>query len=81
MENQQAFDMICKALENITSGLSENVTLESHLTEDDIIDSLDAMNLLFELETLFGGKLNGIDEAFEDFSVTNLISVIEKDIK
>ncbi len=76
MTRDEAFDLIKQALEATTTGLSEKVTLTSDLIKDDIVDSLDSMNFLFELETLLNKKLTAIDETFDDFRVERLIDIV-----
>ncbi|MCB1516173.1 MAG: hypothetical protein KDJ19_00945 [Hyphomicrobiaceae bacterium] len=79
MTQDEAFDLIKKALDETSAGLSEKVTMDTHLTEDEIIDSLDSMNFLFELEQLLGHKIEEIDETFDDFRIKRLIELISSD--
>lgn len=76
MNKDEALELIKKALEATSEGSSAEVTMDTHLTEDDVLDSLDAMNMLFELEQLFGKKLEAIDETFEDFRVATLVDIL-----
>ncbi len=70
---QEAFEKIKSALDMTTPGLSEKVTQETDLIKDDILDSLDLMNFMFELEELHGSKLEQVTETFDDYRVTTLI--------
>ncbi|MCB9992215.1 MAG: acyl carrier protein [Hyphomicrobiaceae bacterium] len=76
MTENEAFELIKKALDETAAGLSAKVTMDSHLTKDEIVDSLDSMNFLFELEQLLGHKIEAIDETFDDFRVKRLIELI-----
>ena len=78
MTEAQAFAMIQAALENTAKGLSSKVSMETHLTEDKVIDSLDSMNFLFELEGMVGHKLEAIDETFDDFRVRRLVEILRE---
>lgn len=76
MNRAEALSMVKQALDNVSPGLSESVTEETHLTNEDIVDSLDAMNFLFELETLNGQKIAAVDDAFENFQVSNIMDIL-----
>lgn len=76
MTTDEAFELIKKALEETSAGLSEKVDLSTDLIKDGVVDSLDSMNFLFELETLNGGQLVAIDETFDDFRVETLIKIL-----
>lgn len=69
----EAFAKIKEALDMTTPGLSEKVTMETHLIEADILDSLDLMNFMFELEELHGSKIEEISETFDDYRVSTLV--------
>jgi acyl carrier protein len=68
-----AFDKIKAALDLTSPGLSQKVTMETHLVEEDILDSLDLMNFMFELEELHGSKIEEISETFDDYRVATLV--------
>lgn len=72
-----AYAIIIQSLEKASPGASKKVTVDSHLINDEIIDSLDSMSFLFELEELLGKKLDEIDESFSDFRVRRLIEIVE----
>lgn len=78
MDNNAALELIKQALEATAPGKSANITLETDLVKDGVVDSLDSMNFLFELETLHGAKLEEIDETFDDFRVARLIEMLTK---
>ena len=71
-----AYASIIQALEKTSPGLSEKVSMDTHLVNDGIVDSLDSMSFLFELEQILGKKLNEIDETFDDFRVSRLVEII-----
>lgn len=73
MTETEAFEKIKEALDMTTPGLSEKVSMDSNLVEDDILDSLDLMNFMFELEELNGSKLEQVTETFDDYRVKTLI--------
>jgi acyl carrier protein len=75
-----------QALEHIRSALAETVPAQpssigekTDLISEQIIDSLDTMNFLFQLEKRLGKKLPSIDEDYSDFRVGALIDVVVKD--
>lgn len=78
MTEDEALGHIKNALDATMAGLSEKVSVDSHLTDDGIIDSLDSMNFLFELETVLGKKLTAIDEQFNDFRVKKLVEIVRE---
>tara|TARA_R110000796_G_scaffold68309_11_gene156484 strand:- start:7297 stop:7533 length:237 start_codon:yes stop_codon:yes gene_type:complete len=77
MTNDEAFELIKKALDEVSEGASESLTMDTHLLEDDILDSLDAMSFMFELEKMLGKSL-AVDEEFSDFKITTLIDLMQK---
>lgn len=66
MTQDEALSMIKEAVNIASSGAGDKITIETHLSEEDILDSLDLMTFLFELEGLYGKSIPGIDERFED---------------
>lgn len=76
MTNDEALSMIREALNIVSPGVGEKVTLETDLKEDEVLDSLDRMNFLFELEDLHGSKLEQITDTFEDFRVSTLVGFL-----
>lgn len=79
MTQENAFDLIRKAANEVADGAGDRLTMESHLLEDDVFDSLDLMNFMFELEELLGRKIEEVTEDFTDFRVKALIGFITKD--
>ncbi len=77
MTNDEAFELIKKALDEVSEWASESLTMDTHLLEDDILDSLDAMSFMFELEKMLGKSL-AVDEEFSDFKITTLIDLMQK---
>lgn len=76
MNNDEALVLIKKAIEAVEPGAGENVSVETHLVEDKVLDSLAVMNFLFELENLMGGDIEEIDEEFTDFRVEKIIEIL-----
>lgn len=79
MTDADALAMIREALNTVTPGSGDKVTPETDLQKDEILDSLDLMNFLFELEQLHGSKIEEIDEEFDDYRVSTLIGFLKKD--
>lgn len=76
MTEAEALDMIKKALEIVSPGSAEKVTPETELQQDEILDSLDLMNFMFELEHLKGSKIEQVTETFEDYRVSTLMGFL-----
>jgi len=53
------------------------ISLDSDLIKDKILDSLEAINFLFELENNFSEIIVEIDDDYNDFSVKSLINLIK----
>lgn len=75
MENK--IKIIKECINLVKPGLENDITLDSDLIKDQILDSLEAINFLFELENNFSDKINKIDDDFSDFSVRALIKLIK----
>lgn len=78
MTRDEAFSMIKNALDAVEPGKSEGVAEDTHLVEDNILDSLDAMSFLFELEGLHGSSFKEINDTFTDFRVSVILDILEK---
>ena len=76
MTREEAYTLIRAALEEVAPEAATKLTEASHLLEDDLLDSLDSMNFLFEIEDRLGRKLKAIDEEFSDFRVSRLLEII-----
>lgn len=76
MTNDEALAMIKTALNEVSSGAGDKVDMDTHLVEDEVLDSLDVMNFLFELEQAKGAQIEGIDESFEDFRVSRIVELM-----
>lgn len=76
MTNEEALELIKKSAEAVVPGAAEDIKATTDLKEDDVLDSLDLMNFLFELETEIGGKIASIDESYDDFRVSKLIELL-----
>ncbi len=76
MTKDEAFKMIQSALDKVKPGSGAKATMASHLVDDGFVDSLDSMNFLFELENLNGGRLEAIDDTFNDFRVERLVEIL-----
>lgn len=78
MTDDEALAMIKKSVDEVSAGASERINMSTHLVDDDILDSLDVMNFMFELEKLHGKSLPGVDEEFSDFRVSKLVEILKK---
>lgn len=76
MNKTEVLELIRQALAEVLPEEAENITEETHLVKDGILDSLDSMNFLFELEQRVGKKLEEIDEDFSDFRVSRLVEIV-----
>ena len=76
MSREDALALIQTALTSVCPDFEGQITEATDLVEEDIIDSLDSMNLLFEIEDKLGKKLTSIDEDYNDFGVGALIDII-----
>lgn len=54
----------------------KKVNMDTHLSEEEILDSLDLMTFLFELEVLNGKPIDGIDEGFDDYRVKTIVGLM-----
>lgn len=76
MTEIDALAMIKSAVHEVKPGAGEQLTLESDLVNDGILDSLDVMAFLFELETMRDAKFIEIDEAYADFRISTLVRMM-----
>ena len=68
---------IAKCVEKVTSD-AHDISLDTHLIDDDVLDSLDSAVFLLELEKLYGIELS--DEVVDTkdlYKVANLVEFIE----
>lgn len=76
MTEIDAMALIRSAVDEVKPGAGQQLTLESDLVEDGVLDSLDVMAFLFELETKRGAKLVQIDETYTDFRASTLVRML-----
>ena len=76
MTREEALAAITKALTATVGSVDGDVTEETNLVEDGLLDSLDSMTFLFELENDLGTKLEAIDETYEDFRVGAIVDIV-----
>lgn len=76
MTENEALELIRSALNEVQEGAGNDVTPETDLVQEDVLDSLDLMNFLFELETANGKKIEAIDENYSDYRVSKLIELL-----
>lgn len=76
MTEAEALDMIRAAIEIVSPGTGETISIETDLQNDDILDSLDRMNFLFELEQLHHAKIEQITDTFDDYRISTLVGFL-----
>ena len=79
MEKSKAIKLIKHALELSEVDIQDlDLEIDIDLFEEGILDSLDAMTFLFNLEKIVNKKIIEIDEDFEDFNISSLVSILSK---
>lgn len=73
MTEEEALGKIREAINEVSPGAGDDVTMQTDLVADEVLDSLDLMNFLFELETANGSKIEAIDEDYSDFRIASLV--------
>ena len=76
MTREEALAAITKALTATVGSVDGDVTEETNLVDDGLLDSLDSMTFLFELENDLNTKLDAIDETYEDFRVGSIVDIV-----
>jgi len=76
MTREEALAAITKALTATVGSVDADVTEETNLVDDGLLDSLDSMTFLFELENDLNTKLEAIDETYEDFRVGSIVDIV-----
>ena len=76
MNREEALAAITKALTATVGSVDGEVTEETNLVDDGLLDSLDSMTFLFELENDLGSKLEAIDETYDDFRVGSIVDIV-----
>lgn len=76
MNSAEAFIAIDTCVKAISEDFDGELTLETDLVGEEILDSLDSMNFLFDLEQHIGVKIPQIDEDYDDFMVGSLVELI-----
>ncbi len=76
MTREEALAAITKALAATVGSVDGDITEDTNLVEDGLLDSLDSMTFLFELENDLNTKLDAIDETYEDFRVGSIVDIV-----
>jgi acyl carrier protein len=76
MNQEEAMKRIYDALEAADTGLSAGIDVDTDLTGDGKLDSLQIMNFLFELEEALGVKIEEIYEEYDDYKVSSLVNIL-----
>ncbi len=76
MTREEALAAITKALTATVGSVDGDVTEDTNLVDDGLLDSLDSMTFLFELENDLNTKLDAIDETYEDFRVGSIVDIV-----
>jgi acyl carrier protein len=73
---EEALGAIQKALVATVGEAKGDITEDTDLVGDGLLDSLDSMTFLFELENDLGRKLEAIDESYDDFRVGAIVDIV-----
>jgi acyl carrier protein len=76
MTEDEALALVRDALDATVPGAGAKADMSSDLVGDEILDSLDVMNFLFEVEQTLGRRLTSIAEDHTDFRVATLVALI-----
>lgn len=76
MTRDEALAVITKALTATVGSVDGDLSEDTNLVDDGLLDSLDSMTFLFELENDLGSKLEAIDETYDDFRVGALVDIV-----
>lgn len=76
MDKTEALTLISDCVALVNPSAAEQVTEQSNLVDDGILDSLDAMTFVFNIEKRLGRKLNSVSNENSAFSVTHILSEI-----
>jgi len=76
MTREEALAAITKALTATVGSVDGDVTEDTNLVDDGMLDSLDSMTFLFELENDLNTKLEAIDETYDDFRVGSIVDIV-----
>ncbi len=76
MTREEALAVVTKALTTTVGDVTGDITEDTNLVDDGMLDSLDSMTFLFELENDLGIKLQAIDETYEDFRVGSIVDIV-----
>ncbi len=76
MTREDAIAAIRKALTATVGDVEGEITEDTNLVEEGMLDSLDSMTFLFELENDLDTKLAAIDETYDDFRVGALVDIV-----
>ena len=70
---------VLRAAIDMVADVDREITMETDLKADDVLDSLDLFSFLYELELLLDRKLEAIDEDYDDFRVSSLVHIITEE--
>lgn len=78
MSRENLLQKVIESVRDVNEEFEGEITEQTDLVGEEILDSLDSMNFLFELEKRLGHKIEGIDEDYDDFRVSAVIDLIDK---
>ena len=81
MNQQEALDVVKKCVATACPAYTGDISLETDLIAEKILDSLDSMNFLFELESSIGTNIPEIDEDYGDFRVSKIVDLVLANIR
>ncbi len=78
MSQEAALERIQRAVDVVVPGKGAAITLSTDLVGENVLDSLDLMNFLFELEQDLGARIPGISDEYEDYRVSALVELLQE---
>jgi acyl carrier protein len=75
MNRDDAYNLVLAAYKKATKNDTENLSEQTDLIEEGIIDSLDTMTILFEIDDAVDGKL-GVGDDYNGFKISQLVDLV-----
>ena len=72
--NQERFDKIKNIIFQLKNDDTIDLTVDTNLVNDGILDSIEIVSFMFEFEEIFDYKF---EDHFNDFSIKTLINIVE----
>ena len=75
MNRDEAYNLVLAAYKKATKNDIEDLTEQTDLIGEGIIDSLDTMTILFEIDDAVDGKL-GVSDDYNGFKISQLVDLV-----